>query len=809
MFLVISLGEARATSTTPAVVTPVEQVFAFDPYPTQYTRLTNELLQRISQGSGRLRAYTRFTLEAALLTQIQRDGQAPPRAILKLQEVQFHGDVIYRDFSLEKILLPNRVNLDFTVSDASGKTVFHHKEEGALVPANGGPLLTMELPAGLPVSGLAIRVDNIRFYYSEEAFDRFEGWFDALESYYAAGDKITRAMELLDGLDYTRPGELLLDEFRLCEAEALHGTVKQAGFHYWIELDRSDPEQVIPRLHALQQAIAPLRAGFNRSVAAIDSLYFHAGMQQLDSGRVAPAREMLVRAVTYNPFHISSHLAIATIDLEQGQKEQAIQRMGNVLEKMYPSGGMRTQSLAVTSRLLDVFFTEARELTWALRFLDALQTLEPVEAFCRQVDGFYECPPELNYRITASHMGMYRSFLTVAARAIRGDNLAFAETYIHSAFTYQAAQTRYIPDAAEALEQMQMVLTRHAQKGFLSMGLKDYAGAVQHFGKARALCAQFPALQCPAGVEQYYAEALRLEESGSHAGALPVIHNAAPVARPAMQTEGARELVLEKLSEGHLKAWAGEVEQAREALAMVSQLSTEHQLGGDTLINRRISGLSQRILEKECELAQRRLHALLHQGHHFLHYGSYEQAAQTGGRIMELTQGNPRCGLQAGDSLKPLLEQWYLLRYTELMDEAMAAYQHIGPGNYDDFLSLYLEAERIWHNVSHTGLLPDHQRSSRFMINSKNVPLMVAAVSHMSQFPEVHSMDAVMLLELMWRQDVPASQAHAAQVAVADMLAQFRDHELVQGEANMHRLFRRDGRWFNVLMETFMQQVNP
>jgi tetratricopeptide (TPR) repeat protein len=787
----------------------VQQVFSFDPYPTPHTRLTNELLQRISQGSGRLRAHTRFTLEANLMVDVQREANQPSRAIISMKQVQFHGDVIYRDFSLEKILLPNRVSLNFSVSDASGKKIFHQRLEDALVPANGGPVAAIDLPAMVLSNGLMMQLENVKFYYSEEAFDRFEGWFDALESYYAAGEKISRAMEMLDGLDYSNPDGLLLDEFRLCEAEALYGSVKQAGFHFWIELDRSDPEMVMPRMESLRQAIAPLRAGFNRSVAAIDSLFHHAGMQELDSGRVAEARELLARAVTYNPFHIPSHLAIATIDLELGAKNQAIQRMGNVLEKMYPSGSMRTQSLAVTAGILDVFFTEARELTWELRFLDALRTLEPVQAFCNQVVGFYECPAELNYRITASHMGMYRSFLTVAARAIRGDNLAFAETYINSAFEYQAAQTKYIPDAGEALEQMQMVITRHAQKGFVSMGLKDYPAAVMHLGRSRALCEQFPALQCHPGVENYYAEALRLEEAGPHAGVTPVVQTATPATRTAMQTEGARELALEKLSEGHLKAWAGEVEQARQALATVSQISLEYQLGGDTLINRRISSLSRRILEKECELARRKLHELLSRGHRFLNHGANKQAGQAGGEIMDLIEGNPRCELHAGDSLKPLIEQWHLIRYQELMDAAMEAYQRTSNGNYDDFLSLYLEAERVWHNVSHSGLLSDHQRSSRFMINSNNVPLMVAALKHMARFPEAHLPDMVMLLELMWRNEVPAVQTSEAQETVAGTLALFRNHELLRGEAHMERLYRRDQGWFNVLMETFLQQVNP
>ncbi len=509
-FLFVFLFSTHAVSGQEPVVTATEQVFSFDPYPDGPARISNELLQRIAQGNGRLRSYTRFRVKADVVAQLEEPANGQMMASLRMANVRYSGDVMYRDFSLEKILLPNRMDLNLQVLDAAGKVITEILLEDASVPANGGPVLKLELPQDVQHQAASLKPFPLRLFYSAEAFGRFEGWFDALEEYYAAGALLERAAGMIQGLDVARVESLMQQEFDLCEAERLYNQVKYASFHHWIDLHRSDPRHIMSLLQDLEFRIVVLRNDFNEAVADIDSLFYHEGMLAALEERTDDARSLLASALTYNPFHIPSHLAIANIDLQNGDKEHALQRMGQVISKMYPPQKEHKLAREITAEILEDFFSEARELTWANRYLDALAMLEPVEGFCQQVEGFMPCPSELQHRMTAAHVGMYRSFLTVSARARKNNNLAFAETYIASALEYQQANSGFLPHASEAMEQMQMVLARYVENGVMNMELMDYGKAAGQFTLALSLYEKYPQLVCPPGLENLLAEATRL-----------------------------------------------------------------------------------------------------------------------------------------------------------------------------------------------------------------------------------------------------------------------------------------------------------
>lgn len=510
--LVVFLFSPLVVSAQQPVVTNLRQEFSFDPYPDAAAQISNELLQHISQGNGRLRAYTHFTVRASMVSELEKKAADMLAVSVKISGVTYSGDVMYRDFSLEKILLPNRMDVTLQVLDADGQLLREINLKDTRVPANGGGVLTLELPGELRAQAATVKPVAWRLFYSAEAFRRFDGWFDALEKYYASGELLDGVGAMINGIDPDSVEALMLNEFTLCEAEELYRRMKYGSFHHWIDLHKSDPQQIMVRLKELEGKMMSLRGDLNASIAVIDSLLYHHGLQAASEDRTDDARDHFAGAVTYNPFHVGAHLSIARIDLHKGDKVQALQRMGGVISRMYPPEQELELAHEITTEILDVFFSEAQELTWAHRYLNALETLEPVEDFCRQTSGFMECPDELHFRIKASHMGMYRSFLTVSARARQDNNLSFAETYIMSAIEYQQKNTTYLPDDHEAMEQLQMVLTRYVENGILNMETSEYRKAIDEFTRALNLSERFPGLLCPAETQSLLARAVRLEK---------------------------------------------------------------------------------------------------------------------------------------------------------------------------------------------------------------------------------------------------------------------------------------------------------
>lgn len=782
------------------VIIPLEQEFSFEPYPDTHSRISNELLQRISQGSGRLRAYTKFTMKGALLSNFHKDEKGNMTARFELKGIAYSGDVFYRDFSIEKILLPNFMDMTLHILDSGGNVVFDTIVKGARVPANGGHLLEFSLPGKLSSGEFTPEVSSLRFYYTQEALERFTGWFNALEQYYDAGSNLEKARQIIDNLDPSKVETLLLDEFALCEAEGIYHSVKNAGFHHWLDLRRSDPGKVMTLLEEMQDDIKPLRQGYNKAIAAIDSLYFEEGVYLLQQEQAVKARALFARAVTYNPFHIPSHCAIAEIDVNSGKKQVAIERMGNVIQIMYPSGNQLAHVHRVTDTILNAFFDESRELSWEHRYLDALKTLEPVEVFCEKVAGFMECPPELKFRITASHMGMYRSFLTVSARARLGDNLSFARTYITSALEYQKNNTTYLPDASEAYEQLQMLLDRHVASGYSKLLVQENDNAKVHFETAKDLCQLYSMLECPNELEEYYAASLLPQPKVlAERKDLPV-YNSIYQNPESLYDEPIREQLLEKLSYGHLKAWAGELDEASNTLTQAEQMRLQYQLENDSLVNTRIMSLSLRIKGKGCELAQREYQVLLADVVRFKELPAIAHAATAARQALVLKKDFPDCGLKDNDTLI-LKEIIYADDYLKLIENAHLAYQNVTNNNFTEFFEKYQEAEFLFVDNELSALGLKHTSFTDFIFKSNNLELANAAVVFMTQWPERHLHDITSFLEALRLNGVRMADVQKAQEAAGIMLAiHFADH---QGLRQVSQLKQQGGKWYQFLEDAF------
>lgn len=437
-----------------------EQKFVFDPYPGPHARSVNEILQTIAEGSGKLRSFTSYTVHMQIDVIIEELSEHTYRLVVNRGTASVSGDKFYRDFSLEHVLLPDKADLTIIVETASGDLVLEERSYAVDLSENEGRLFESSFYFADDLSQLSVRLPRYFFYYDDRMLDRFERWTGALESYYAAGAMLQQIDALIEGLSAEDAEKILLDEFRLCEAEAILGGVRYAEFHEWFDIQDSDPEGVFYAYEQSSRKLRQLRLDFNFSIAHLDSLLFRKGMVMAGDTCLAAGQHLFLSAISFNPVHIPSHLALAQIELGRKDSLAALKRLGDVYEAMYPSGSIKAEANLITDSLLTLFYDGSWNLIIDNRHTESLAALHHVQDFCRRSEGQYRCSPLFNLLQRLSHRGVYRSFLQVSERALRNDNLALARTYLESAMAYQEAHQSYIPNHTEATVLLNRVFTR-------------------------------------------------------------------------------------------------------------------------------------------------------------------------------------------------------------------------------------------------------------------------------------------------------------------------------------------------------------
>lgn len=488
LFTVASASQPAGNETT-----PFSRTFSFSPYSSQRNDIINHFLLKIAEGNGKLRAYTSYTLSGEYMAGLEAGEHGLCAAAIRFSKLQFSGDLLYRAFSLEKMLMPDLASFRLIIRNNAGETMFERTFSDIEMPLNGG--MNLQLPAHIcGRESYHVRLSDLEFYYSENIFERFSSWLQALESYYESGELLEEINRISGDISFSDPETLILDEFPLCEAEQMLASIQYASFHEWLELEHGDPDKVLPRFRVLAAKMDSLRRGFNRAISEIDDMFYEkAGSRGNDKYY---AQQLYHQALVYNPFHIPSNLAIATFDLERHNKSDALSRLTRIIAKMHPTGAIKDSTHALTDRIHSAYFADIKEIIDDGRFLDALKLLDEVEQFCKETFALYDCPEQLFRQQLTAHKGMFRSFMIVSERAFLNDNLPYCLTYLRSALEYQEQHSLFVPDRSDAVKLLQRVAGRYREQGERLYTQGDILDASEKFLKARELCEEFPFLDC-------------------------------------------------------------------------------------------------------------------------------------------------------------------------------------------------------------------------------------------------------------------------------------------------------------------------
>ncbi len=490
LFFLISLSSKGSE------VIPFSQTFSYTQYPGRHGAVVNHFLLKIAEGNNKLRIHTSYVFQGKLDVVVERGLNGQCSLIFGYQDVGFDGDVRYKDFSLEKMLVPDKVSFTVSVFLGSGEQVYSQAYTGVGIPEREQLVLESLNREWCLVSDISLEVTDLRFWYSDVIFERFEAWLASLESYYEASALLDGIPDYLSDLTYDDPEQMILDEFRLCEAEQMLSRVRYGLFHAWLDLENGDPENILPRFNKLAYQIDSLRYGFNKNLSQIDDLLYERSLTYKKEGNHERVEELCRRVLVYNPVHIPSHLMLAAYELDRRQLDRALSRMKRLVSMMFPTGDVKEQADLLASEVLQACFDEVEGLISDNRFLDALRWLDDVAAFCDATAGLFNCPSELWELQSVSHKGMFRSYMLVSERAFRNDNLTFCLEYLTSALAYQQEYVAFIPDRSDAVLLLNKLMNRHRELGSTKQLQGDHERAAIHSLAVKHICETFGFLNC-------------------------------------------------------------------------------------------------------------------------------------------------------------------------------------------------------------------------------------------------------------------------------------------------------------------------
>jgi hypothetical protein len=715
-----------------------QQHFKFTPAPHHGSnQVVNELLQIIADGSGKLRAFITYDVSAQLEVVCEPRPGNNYSLMLVMNNLNIKGDTHYRGFELPEIFYPQIVDFVVVFRNPTGQIVKEVKVENFHWQQSGKIAQVFQLPNNR--TSLTMEISKVGFHYDAELqLKKISRLREALGTYYQAGKKIDTAIDMMSGLNASKFENAVLEEFRLCDAEVQLSQLKNESFLQILPLHKNDPDSILTSLVALDKKISSLRSDFNYVISNLDDLFYAEGLRNLVINH-GKARDCFERAVSYNPLHIPSHIELSKSDLRANRHKDAMVRFSKLLKDIHPPGIWKNETNAFIRELYSRAVARAQEAMSDGRYLDALKILDEVEKFCNSI-YMWECPADLFVKTREAHYGMFNSYLSVARRALASNNFVFSVRYIESALQYRDENKIYIHDDSDAKVLLKAVVDGYYYLGDQALLKYDFSQAVKNFQAAQGVCEAFLLTHCRVEAVE---KALRAEReygskntSRSVVATLPspAISVAPDVLNvPDLSPLQANAYVRELLSDGHLKAWAGDISGARHIVSQILPLVVKYELREDVFINHRMASLNTMIKEKDCEFRQRDLQTLLNGANEFFRRGYYIDAQNSLVMAGELQGGARECIWSFSDSIASLDYIAVAAGYQVMIHEAHRQYFNCINNNFSPFFLKFRQAEEFYvrNRLADVGV----KRSGLFdfAASSANTSFMIAVAGELTE----------------------------------------------------------------------------
>ncbi|TVQ14264.1 MAG: hypothetical protein EA361_08735 [Bacteroidetes bacterium] len=720
-----------------------QQEFRFNPGARQGSPLAvNEILQLMSEGSGKLRVFTAYNIDCQIAVRLNGTISAGYTLFLEVDNFSLSGDVNYREFSLTEFMTPPYLDILLRVKTADNRVLkdvaLNNIKWKELTP--GDSLSAFRINENRINGNIQMDIAKAHFHYGEESLDNITSMKASLSSYYEADKQLYKVADLLETIspeDYERA---ILDDFKVCEAELITGKVTYAPFWNVLPLNQNDPLHIQARLDTLSTRTKKLRETFNEVLSNLDNHLFETGLDYLAVGESRKALELFERVLVYNPMHIPAHIKLGQNELTTLQPLKAMERFEKLMGKATLPAQWKEEAVDFVSGLFASEISKADEAMEDGRFLDGLNILNEVEKFCYAAEQ-WECPVLLKEKIRAAHYGMYRSFLSVARRAYSNKNNSFAVLYAESALEYQQNNKEYISTEKETIALLQLIaegyfsqLSNAFQANDFALALKlaeDAGKLCKKYADAGVICREDPVMLARKA-EEYKRSAERM--------VIPVVLSEPAIMRDDMSREQAAERVKELLSKGHLKAWAGEPAEAREHLNNLMHYVIRYELRKDSVINMRIVSLTEMIAAKECEKTYRDIQSMLTMMNDHVKRGYYSEARQSYDMAREINASAVNCQWSFSDTLLGLSFIELLSEYQQLIHEAQSAYFGAGQKGLEAFIRKYRIAGEFFNTRQLSQYGAEHQSLFEFSAASSNSALVIATIEFLSNdgyHPEV------------------------------------------------------------------------
>jgi len=457
-------------------------------------QIQNQLIDRLARGNSKSQYNTRFSISYRKTLQIiAKTGSIEIKA--ELSDFQITGDMMYKQFSVEKALYPNAINTDLKWLDSRNLVLKTYNLRNVRISTNPALIARYNETDSMRRKNYKLQTDQLAFIFDSRNVSDLESKCRLIDDYYNYSEQIDVASSALLRID-PQQIEYISEHRRTIENnKSLIANAKSQNFTNSLDLSYQDPLNFNAKLADFERSNNKKAFAIDDVLNRLHEIYYDRGMAYIAKRQLKLAEEQFQLSVRQNNMFAPAHLQLAAIKHAEQNNDEAVRILTDILKNKRPDTQTASQSVDLARQIYNEYITESNRLSGFSKFDDAIRSADKARYLC---DNIREVPR--NYQLDAAYQlainGKFTETIQLADEAVRRKQFEAAEIQINVAKQYKNQNKDFITDqSALNAVQLRLYLAYIDEGKGLNYEAK-YTEAVGILTKAQAICTNEPSIRC-------------------------------------------------------------------------------------------------------------------------------------------------------------------------------------------------------------------------------------------------------------------------------------------------------------------------
>jgi hypothetical protein len=471
--------------------------------PDSSSSVSNYFIREIARSIPKRFDFASYKYTFRQVLRVIRLDNGSYEAAVDLNEARCIGDVTYKDFDISDVLFPNCIRMDAVLYDKYKKELVHFNISSDKLHFGYNKLGFFAFSDTIKQPAFTFTVNRRDLYFDSAAIVNFNEKLKRIDEYYQSKNIIANGNKKLDLFDFKNIDMIIVYDIMLDEIEKQVETLYQRDFPGTLNLSAHDPIAFIDSFTTFSERCRAIRAREDESLASLDRIFYEAGVKYMQQEQTGKAALYFKRSCNYNPLYAPSHYQLARILYLHDSIIQSADILQQVLTKMNPDPAMADSVISFAQRVYQTLQQNGADLLKLEKYNESLVVIQRAISFCEGSPGL-SCDDKIYKDFAASKYGLFKSFLTVAEKALQSYRFDLAEVYIRAAREYQQANSHEIIGDAAADEVTVKLVKGLVARADTMTSRKKYEQALAMYDRASALCDSVDDKDCRTDLDKSY-----------------------------------------------------------------------------------------------------------------------------------------------------------------------------------------------------------------------------------------------------------------------------------------------------------------